>query len=267
MSAKYSWPRSRAFSAIARIVWPPSDQSEWPCRSPRSCTRSASPASEPGCRRVLEQLLQVLRRVARERFGDDGRGLVAHAGDVLQPADRVEPLELLDRHPLHLVRGAAEGLSLVPGLPAPHEEVGDAVERVGGIHTSNVPFSAWASTPSRSCPGSRTSCSAAVVRRDPRPRVRGAARRRARARLRLGPEPRRIFRPTVTGLWAVDPSGTAMKLAAKRIAATSVPVHPAGLDGARLELPDDRFDGGAVDDDAVHDPECRRARWRSCTAC
>ena len=48
---------------------------------------------------------------------------------------------------------------------------------------------------------------------------------------------------TVTGLWAVDPSGTAMKLAAKRIAATSVPVHPAGLDGARLELPDDRFDG------------------------
>jgi SAM-dependent methyltransferase len=48
--------------------------------------------------------------------------------------------------------------------------------------------------------------------------------------------------PTVTGLWAVDPSGTAMKLAAKRIAATAVPVHPAGIDGARLELPDDRFD-------------------------
>ena len=48
---------------------------------------------------------------------------------------------------------------------------------------------------------------------------------------------------TVTGLWAVDPSGTGMKLAAKRIAATSVPVHPAGLDGARLDLPDDRFDG------------------------
>jgi ubiquinone/menaquinone biosynthesis C-methylase UbiE len=48
---------------------------------------------------------------------------------------------------------------------------------------------------------------------------------------------------TVTGLWAVDPSGTAMKLAAKRIAAASVPVHPAGVDGARLELPDDRFDG------------------------
>jgi SAM-dependent methyltransferase len=48
----------------------------------------------------------------------------------------------------------------------------------------------------------------------------------------------------VTGVWAIDPSGGAMKLAAKRIAATSVPVHPAGLDGARLELPDDRFDTG-----------------------
>ena len=46
----------------------------------------------------------------------------------------------------------------------------------------------------------------------------------------------------VTGLWAIDPSGTAMKLAAKRIAAAPVPVHAAGLDGARLEFPDDRFD-------------------------
>ena len=34
-----------------------------------------------------------------------------------------------------------------------------------------------------------------------------------------------------------------MKLAAKRIAVTSTPVHGAGLDGARLDLPDDRFDG------------------------
>ena len=114
-----------------------------------------------GC--VLEQLLQVLRRVARERFGDDRRGLVTHARDVLQPADRVEPPQLFDRHPLHLVRGAAEGLRLVPGLPTPHEEVGDAIERVGGIHASNVPFSAWASTPTRCVPrvtnvmlGSRT---------------------------------------------------------------------------------------------------------------
>ncbi len=44
-----------------------------------------------------------------------------------------------------------------------------------------------------------------------------------------------------TGL-AGDASGVAMKLAAKRIAAASIPVHAAGLDGARLDLPDDRFD-------------------------
>jgi len=46
----------------------------------------------------------------------------------------------------------------------------------------------------------------------------------------------------VTGVWAVEPSGTATKLAAKRIAVTSVPVQVAGLDGAHLALPDDRFD-------------------------
>jgi ubiquinone/menaquinone biosynthesis C-methylase UbiE len=46
----------------------------------------------------------------------------------------------------------------------------------------------------------------------------------------------------VTSVWAVDPSGVAMKLAAKRIAATSIPVRSAGLDSARLDLPDERFD-------------------------
>jgi ubiquinone/menaquinone biosynthesis C-methylase UbiE len=47
----------------------------------------------------------------------------------------------------------------------------------------------------------------------------------------------------VTGLWAVDPSSLGQKLASKRVAASPVPVHYAGLDGARLDLPDDRFDG------------------------
>ena len=32
---------------------------------------------------VAQQLLQVRRRLAGQRFGDDGRGLVAHARDVL----------------------------------------------------------------------------------------------------------------------------------------------------------------------------------------
>jgi len=47
----------------------------------------------------------------------------------------------------------------------------------------------------------------------------------------------------VTGLWAVEPSGTATKLAKKRMASTPVPVHVAGLDGAHLELSDEKFDG------------------------
>jgi ubiquinone/menaquinone biosynthesis C-methylase UbiE len=46
----------------------------------------------------------------------------------------------------------------------------------------------------------------------------------------------------VAGVWAVEPSGTATKLAAKRIAAASVPVQIVGIDGAELDLPDDRFD-------------------------
>jgi SAM-dependent methyltransferase len=46
----------------------------------------------------------------------------------------------------------------------------------------------------------------------------------------------------VTGLWAVEPSAVAHKLAAKRVAASSVPFHEAGLDGARLDAPDARFD-------------------------
>jgi ubiquinone/menaquinone biosynthesis C-methylase UbiE len=46
----------------------------------------------------------------------------------------------------------------------------------------------------------------------------------------------------VTGVWAVEPSGTATKLATKRIAASPTPVHVVGVDGARLDFPDQRFD-------------------------
>jgi ubiquinone/menaquinone biosynthesis C-methylase UbiE len=46
----------------------------------------------------------------------------------------------------------------------------------------------------------------------------------------------------VTGVWAVEPSGTATKLAAKRIAASPTPVQVVGVDGARLGCPDRRFD-------------------------
>jgi len=46
----------------------------------------------------------------------------------------------------------------------------------------------------------------------------------------------------VTGVWTVDPSAVARKLAAKRVAASPVAVHDGGLEGERLDLPDDRFD-------------------------
>jgi ubiquinone/menaquinone biosynthesis C-methylase UbiE len=46
----------------------------------------------------------------------------------------------------------------------------------------------------------------------------------------------------VAGVWAVDPSGVALRLAASRIAVSPVPIHRAGLDGAHLDLPDRRFD-------------------------
>lgn len=46
----------------------------------------------------------------------------------------------------------------------------------------------------------------------------------------------------VTSVWTVDPSPGAMRLAAKRIVASNIPVRTGGLDGARLELPDERFD-------------------------
>jgi ubiquinone/menaquinone biosynthesis C-methylase UbiE len=46
----------------------------------------------------------------------------------------------------------------------------------------------------------------------------------------------------VTGVWAVEPSGTAAKLAAKRIRTSPVPVQVVGVDGAHLDLGDGRFD-------------------------
>ncbi|HVF20057.1 MAG TPA: class I SAM-dependent methyltransferase [Mycobacteriales bacterium] len=46
----------------------------------------------------------------------------------------------------------------------------------------------------------------------------------------------------VTGLWVVEPSATARRLAEPRTASAPVPVEWAGLDGQRLDLPDARFD-------------------------
>ena len=50
------------------------------------------------------------------------------------------------------------------------------------------------------------------------------------------------YGPQVTGVWAVEPSLLAQRIASKRVEPSPVPVTYAGLDGQRLDLPDDRFD-------------------------
>jgi ubiquinone/menaquinone biosynthesis C-methylase UbiE len=46
----------------------------------------------------------------------------------------------------------------------------------------------------------------------------------------------------VAGVWTVEPSSVALKLAHARIDASAVEVHEGALDGARLDFPDARFD-------------------------
>jgi SAM-dependent methyltransferase len=46
----------------------------------------------------------------------------------------------------------------------------------------------------------------------------------------------------VTGVWAVEPSTVARRIAQKRVAASPVPLHQAGLDGARIDAADATFD-------------------------
>ena len=47
---------------------------------------------------------------------------------------------------------------------------------------------------------------------------------------------------TVTGVWAVEPSATALRLGEERRAVSPVPVVVAGDDARALPFPDDRFD-------------------------
>jgi SAM-dependent methyltransferase len=46
----------------------------------------------------------------------------------------------------------------------------------------------------------------------------------------------------VTGVWAVEPSEVARRIARRRTDASTVTLHEAGLNGSRLDLPDARFD-------------------------
>jgi SAM-dependent methyltransferase len=52
-----------------------------------------------------------------------------------------------------------------------------------------------------------------------------------------------LLPPEVTGLWGVEPEGVGWKLARKRIDASTTPVVEAGLDGQKLDLESERFDG------------------------
>ncbi len=48
--------------------------------------------------------------------------------------------------------------------------------------------------------------------------------------------------PEVTGVWTVEPSAVALKLAADRIAKAPIEIHNGALDGERLPFDDARFD-------------------------
>lgn len=50
------------------------------------------------------------------------------------------------------------------------------------------------------------------------------------------------YPPAVTRVDAVEPSDVGWRLAARRLAAATVPVERSGLDGQALPFPDDRFD-------------------------
>jgi SAM-dependent methyltransferase len=65
--------------------------------------------------------------------------------------------------------------------------------------------------------------------------------------------------PAVTGVWAVEPSVTAMRLSAARRAASPVPVVPAGDDAQALPFPDHRFDAALCTWVLCSIPDRRRA--------
>jgi ubiquinone/menaquinone biosynthesis C-methylase UbiE len=52
----------------------------------------------------------------------------------------------------------------------------------------------------------------------------------------------RYYPPEVNRVWAIEPSAVCMRIAEPRIARSSVPVEPAGLNGERLDLESEKFD-------------------------
>jgi SAM-dependent methyltransferase len=65
--------------------------------------------------------------------------------------------------------------------------------------------------------------------------------------------------PAVTGVWAVEPSATAVRLSAARREASPVPVELAGDDAQALPFPDHRFDAALCTWVLCSIPDRRRA--------
>jgi SAM-dependent methyltransferase len=65
--------------------------------------------------------------------------------------------------------------------------------------------------------------------------------------------------PAVTGVWAVEPSATAVRLSAARREASPVPVEVAGDDAQALPFPDHRFDAALCTWVLCSIPDRRRA--------
>ena len=141
VSATYSWPEPRAASAISRIGEPPSDQSEWVCRSPRSAARSSAPprprparlpvlqprAGTPGPRR---------RRPRRSPRGDGTDARAAPAASPPRAARSSSP----SARSSSTAAARPEGLDPVGRLQRPLQQVRDPPQRVDrGLPGSHPP--------------------------------------------------------------------------------------------------------------------------------
>lgn len=56
----------------------------------------------------------------------------------------------------------------------------------------------------------------------------------------------RWYPPAVSSVTAIEPSDVGWEISARRRSRTSLPIERAGLDGQRLDLPDDSHDGALV---------------------
>ena len=63
-----------------------------------------------------------------------------------------------------------------------------------------------------------------------------------------------FYPPAVTGVCAIEPSETCLRIARQRMDRSSVPIPLGGRTGELLALPDEEFDWHLVDLDVVHDP-------------